>query len=317
MNVKLNSSLVSIIVVTYNSSKFVLHTLESAKNQSYKNIELIVTDDCSSDNTMEICRIWIEENKKRFANVELITVGKNSGIAANCNRGIEKAKGEWLKFIAGDDMLLENCIKDNLLFTIKNPDAKFITSKIQKINEEGKLLKDEKSIYEAFEKYYFSKPASQQQKIYARLPVFLNSPAFFINKKILTSVGFFDEEFKIYDDISMIFRMHNINVRVFYFDTYTVKYRTHENAISKSTNNLIDARRKDEQIMIFKKYRRKHLNMLNLIDLSVIYEAWLNNKYNGFFGYKGLVVLLKFSAFYWYLKYLDIKLRLMQKINSN
>ena len=58
--------LVSIIVITYNSSKYVLETLESAKAQTYQNIELIVTDDCSNDNTVEICRKWIEENKERF-----------------------------------------------------------------------------------------------------------------------------------------------------------------------------------------------------------------------------------------------------------
>ncbi len=53
--------LVSIIVCTYNSSKYVLETLESAKEQTYQNVELIVSDDCSTDNTVELCRKWIAE----------------------------------------------------------------------------------------------------------------------------------------------------------------------------------------------------------------------------------------------------------------
>jgi alpha-1,3-rhamnosyltransferase len=55
------STLVSIVVVTYNSSKSVLDTLESVKAQTYQNIEIIITDDCSTDNTVEICRHWIEQ----------------------------------------------------------------------------------------------------------------------------------------------------------------------------------------------------------------------------------------------------------------
>ena len=102
--------LVSIIVITYNSAKYVLETLESAKAQTYQNIELIVSDDCSIDNTVEICREWIEQNKNRFVRTELITIPENTGIPANCNRGVRAAQGEWVKLIAGDDMLDNDCI---------------------------------------------------------------------------------------------------------------------------------------------------------------------------------------------------------------
>lgn len=100
--------LVSIIVITYNSAKYVLETLESVKVQTYQNIELIVSDDCSTDNTVDICRLWIEENKARFIRTEIITVRKNTGIPSNCNRGVKASNGEWVKLIAGDDVLLPN-----------------------------------------------------------------------------------------------------------------------------------------------------------------------------------------------------------------
>ena len=58
--------LVSIIVMTYNSEKYILETLESVRAQTYKNIELLVTDDCSIDNTVELVNVWIQENKFRF-----------------------------------------------------------------------------------------------------------------------------------------------------------------------------------------------------------------------------------------------------------
>ena len=78
--------LVSIVIITYKSSAYVLETLESAKAQTYRNIELIVTDDCSPDNTVEICKDWIENNKDCFVRTELITVPENTGISLNCNR---------------------------------------------------------------------------------------------------------------------------------------------------------------------------------------------------------------------------------------
>ena len=104
--------LVSITVITYNSSKTVLETLESSKAQTYQNLELIVSDDCSTDNTVELCRNWIEQNKSRFVRTELLTVAKNTGISANCNRAEAACHGKWAKGIAGDDLLMPNCIYD-------------------------------------------------------------------------------------------------------------------------------------------------------------------------------------------------------------
>lgn len=68
--------LVSVSVITYNSAKTVIETLDSIKAQTYQNIELIVSDDCSTDNTVEICRDWLTKNEKRFVRMELITVEK-------------------------------------------------------------------------------------------------------------------------------------------------------------------------------------------------------------------------------------------------
>ena len=103
--------LVSIIVISYNSSKYVLETLESAKAQTYQNLELIISDDCSTDNTVKLCDTWLKDNKSRFTKTKLITVEKNLGIPKNCNRALYTAEGDWTKLIAGDDILMPNCVK--------------------------------------------------------------------------------------------------------------------------------------------------------------------------------------------------------------
>ena len=75
----MNDIIVSVVVITYNSADYVLETLESIKKQTYKNIELIITDDKSKDNTIEICNKWLDENSKEFIKSRII-------ITANGNR---------------------------------------------------------------------------------------------------------------------------------------------------------------------------------------------------------------------------------------
>jgi len=76
---------VTIIVITYNSSKYIHETLECAKSQTCTNIELIVSDDCSKDTVVDPARNWIDENKERLGRIELITIEKNTGVPAKCN----------------------------------------------------------------------------------------------------------------------------------------------------------------------------------------------------------------------------------------
>ena len=124
-----NQPLVSVPVITYNSSKFVLETLESIKAQTYQNIELIISDDCSTDNTVELCQKWVEENKERFVRTQIITSDLNTGVSANGNRGRDACQGEWIKGIAGDDLLMPDCIESCVQFCMEN-DAKCVFGKM-------------------------------------------------------------------------------------------------------------------------------------------------------------------------------------------
>ena len=121
--------LVSVPVITYNSAKTVIETLESIKAQTYPNIELIISDDCSKDNTFAICREWLEKNKERFTRVKLLTVEKNTGVAENLNRAEAACQGEWVKGIAGDDILMPNCIQDCMDYAAEHPDTVYLFGK--------------------------------------------------------------------------------------------------------------------------------------------------------------------------------------------
>ena len=90
--------LVSVVVITYNSSATVVETLESIKNQTYQNIELIVSDDYSNDNTIEITSEWLKKNSSRFEKSLLLRADHNAGTSANCNRGVRATSGLWFNF---------------------------------------------------------------------------------------------------------------------------------------------------------------------------------------------------------------------------
>lgn len=124
----MSNPLVSVVVVTFNSALTVVETLDSIKAQSYDNIQLIITDDCSQDNTVDVCQLWIDNNKHRFVETTLVTVERNTGLCANLNRVKPYVKGEWYKGIAGDDILLPNCVEDNIKFIQSNPEARIVYS---------------------------------------------------------------------------------------------------------------------------------------------------------------------------------------------
>jgi len=96
--------LVPVIISTYNSSRFAIETSESVKSQTYRNLELLIPEDCSTDNTVKNCENWIALNDRQFIDTRIMTSKINTGILGNANRGLMNVKGTWLKFIAADDL---------------------------------------------------------------------------------------------------------------------------------------------------------------------------------------------------------------------
>ena len=110
--------LVSVVVLAYRSADTII---ESIKKQTYPKIELIVTDDCSPDNTVEVVENWMRDNKGCLSDMKLVTTEKNTGLPSNINRGLRAATGMYYKGIAGDDYLTEDAIEKYVDFCEKNP----------------------------------------------------------------------------------------------------------------------------------------------------------------------------------------------------
>lgn len=227
--------LVSIIIITYNSSKYISETLESVRNQSYKNIELIISDDCSTDDTVAICEEWLKINGANFANYKLIAVTKNTGVAPNCNRGVKASKGEWLKLCAGDDLLLPECIADNIYFSKINQDINiFISNMIVFLDDT--FPREILEIKRPSNEHIWNKSVSVAEQYEKNiLEYFGNTPSYFINSKVFDKVKF-DENVPFIEDYSFSLNALKAGFQIVYNDKDTVLYRERKGSISKAKN---------------------------------------------------------------------------------
>lgn len=218
--------LVSIIVITYNSSKYVIETLESCKNQSYSNIEIIISDDASNDNTVDICKKWLQKNKNGFKRTKLITENTNTGIPANCNRGVENSKGKWVKLIAGDDVLLESCISLNLDFATKT-NHKIVASNVEEFTNEGKIWEWN------IPNHFLELKSSKQQFLYFLTGIgYLAGGALFINKRLLERIGGFDERYPLVEDRPFLLKATYNGFFIGSLDAQTIRHRRHSSGLT-------------------------------------------------------------------------------------
>jgi alpha-1,3-rhamnosyltransferase len=236
--------LVSIIVITYNSGNFVLETLESAKDQNYKNIELIISDDCSIDNTIDVIQNWLEENSTRFIRTELITTRQNTGIASNGNRGLQAAKGTWLKYIAGDDILRPACIKDCLDFISTNQEnieclfaqnKQFTNDQTIKINSSVIPNPDIDPFYRSVT------AANDQYKMLLNVHKYwpLSTSSFFVKRDLMISLGGYDERYEYMEDLPLFLKILERGIKIYFLPKVTVLYRIHRNSVVRENSEKI------------------------------------------------------------------------------
>ena len=217
--------LVSIIVITYNSARYVLETLESTYRQTYKDIELIVSDDCSNDSTMDICRQWVDEHRDRFECARVIQTPCNGGICRNYNYALQQAKGKWIKYIAGDDILEDNCIE------------RFVAN-----------IRPNTFLYTCTTKHYQTQTgecslyctripdtsAWKQARFMLRYLYGINGPTLFVERQHLNQLGGFEEQYPMIEDWPIAIRFAVNGWRVGIVAEPLVQWRIYGDSISHS-----------------------------------------------------------------------------------
>ena len=125
--------MVSIITPSFNTGKYILDTIKSVQNQTYENWEMLIVDDCSTDNTGQVLDGISDDRIKIFYNKE------NKGAAYCRNKALRLASGQWIAFLDSDDLWYPNKLESQLKF-MKTHDYHFSYTKYCEINQDGNDL---------------------------------------------------------------------------------------------------------------------------------------------------------------------------------
>lgn len=127
--------LVSIITPTFNCAKFIGQTIESVQNQTYQNWEMLIVDDCSTDNTRDIVAKYNEKDSR----IKYHCLNKNSGAAVTRNTALAMAQGRWIAFLDSDDLWAPDKLELQVRFMEENK-FHFTYTMYEEINEAGDRL---------------------------------------------------------------------------------------------------------------------------------------------------------------------------------
>lgn len=286
--------LVSIVLVTYNAQDYIIEALESIWRQTYENIELIITDDCSVDDTLCICRKWLQKHRERFVDSQILCATSNTGIGANRNRGCFAAKGEWIKQIDDDDRLKPSCISDYVEYILDNPGKSIVFSPLEPFGtvdlEKWKIL-----LQTNFQ--YILNLSDFKRKVLLCKNCLFPAPSAFINRFFFITIGGYNENIKYLDDWEFWLRAAFNNAKFAYIDKTEVEYRISPTSVSQGvggTNKLYLESIKLSEKSILKYMRR--ISYLYYIDGVIAY----NLKYRKSKFWKALFYLRVLNPYFWF-----------------
>src|SRR6185369_13429688 len=127
---------VTISIPAYNYAHYLPDAIESVLNQSFSDFELLVIDNCSTDNTREVVEAYIAHDKR----VRYICNESNIGLVGNLNRSLSHARGEYVKILCADDLLESTCLEKMVLILDSNPNVSLVASRRMLVNGELKPI---------------------------------------------------------------------------------------------------------------------------------------------------------------------------------
>ncbi len=125
---------ISVYIPAYNHQATIGYTIESILNQTYQNFELIISDDNSTDKTVEVAKSF------KDSRIKIIENKINSGVSVNCNTAIKNAIGKYICGIASDDIMLPTRLEKSINFLENNPEFMAVFSFVETIDKNNKLI---------------------------------------------------------------------------------------------------------------------------------------------------------------------------------
>lgn len=202
--------LVSVLIPCFNHQDYVTQTLDSIAASSYGPLELVFIDDASLDKSFEIASTWLDANRTRFMRVVFERHERNRGISKTLNELVSKATGEYITFIASDDMFVVDGIRNQVEHAIEK-NATYVFADAILVDEDGALIAPSALLF------YGRRPSSMESRRCLAVDVLLNWEMpwtrIFIQAERFRRMGMFDEQ--------LLFEDRDFVVRVLMSGSYT------------------------------------------------------------------------------------------------
>jgi glycosyltransferase involved in cell wall biosynthesis len=248
--------LVSIIVASYNHAEFLTRRMDSLINQTYQNIEIIVIDDCSPDNSVEVLQRYAAHPK-----VRLVLREKNGGWVAVSNHGVEMAKGEFVIFANCDDACDSRMIERLVRAMHAHPTAGITFCRSLLVDEHDEVMGNDFDIRESS---FRSRCAENTLLSGAEMARFLmhscvipNLSAALFRKECFATVGNLSSAYRVCCDWDLFFRVVS-RYDVAYVAEPLNYFRQHKTTIRSATKERV----------VYEEYFRLLLGQINAMDLT-------------------------------------------------
>lgn len=248
--------LISIVLPTHNGEKYIGQAIQSCLSQTYKNIELIVIDDASGDDTKKIIK------KFRDQRIKYLYFEKNLRLPKALNEGFKRAKGDFFTWISDDNFFHRNALKEMINF-LKENDENFVYSDYWTLNESKKQF-SKRAINDFYRGNFIG-------------------PSFLYTKKLADNVGLYDHDKELIEDYDYWFRASK-KFKLTFLPKKLYYYRSHKKSLSYKKNKTIQ--------ILFELFKLKN----NLGNPRTIYQRilYLTEKNNHFF-IKTLLIFFKLN----------------------
>ena len=215
----MEKELVSIITPAYNCAKFIGESIDSVIKQTYENWEMIIVDDCSTDNTDEIINKYTAD-----ARIKYIKLKENAGAANARNRAMQEAQGKYMAFLDSDDIWRKDKLQKQIDLMKKN-DYNIVCSSYEHINEKG----------EKINKIIRCKKRVNYNSMLLSCPVGNSTMVYNVEK-----LGKFEvPNIKKRNDYALWLKMLKKEQYVYGLDEVLMEYRIRENSISSNKLDLV------------------------------------------------------------------------------
>lgn len=282
--------LVSICIPTFNGEQFIAEAMDSAIQQTYTNLEIVVSDDASADKTLAI----IESYRDKTSIPIFIYNHEPNGIGANWNHSIKQAKGKYIKFLFQDDVLLSHCVTDMVKVIENDASIAIVASKREFIIEASFLNSETKKWIEKMKDLQHTLNLSSKNGIsyldynLFKSEEFFESPlnkvgeptAILFRKNLVNTIGFFKEDLNQVLDYEFCYRVLKKN-KIAIIEDKLVKFRLHNRqatVINKGDDIFGPDHRKMERI-IYDNYFR-YLSPYKKKVFLRKYNKWVSSFYN-------------------------------------